>query len=268
MLFKYILFIALSTYVSSDVVDDVRKEEHNTYQSLLTKAGTAAIGYLFNTKFSDAERTDADNLYAISFPVGDVTRKLPENETSFEADYCRGHRDRGDKLLTYVRNRYAVHLISLIAIRLVIKGFNAQNDLYCNEHSARLNYVENAKVINSVQTKLHESRQRFIDSSIIAANATSTPKENVVPIICCAYWAYKNSSVATVPEPKTKQFIADQFHAYFGFAAHYLCIYHSEGSSQCANTVLAQLPPTYQRPQTNFVPIVEALARVTSLTIS
>jgi hypothetical protein len=178
-------------------------------------------------------------------------------------------------------------LVTIITTRLGIKGFNSQNDRYCNDQQLMQQYIGNATKINSNDNGLILARNTLRDSHTVAADESLTPKIKVLPIICwlvfrenrlrntivllikiyfSSFWKYRNDSLAAVTQPETKQFISDMISGYFGHGLAYLCLYHRDGSKQCSDLVIPPLPESHPRSQSLFIETMNAIARISSIT--
>jgi len=256
---------------TTDVIEEVRKEEQDLHKSIFTKIGDNLENFLRSqtnhSKVSAEDERDFDNTFADAFTLGDPVRKLADDETKLNDTICKVHKERGDKLLKYIRRKYMVHLITQISSRLVIRGFNIQNDHYCKDENSRKEYVRHANNLNAVQKQLQEVRTRLTDVFVHIGNASASPLSNLLPYFCCSWWEYKRDSAAAINQTDTKQFVENMIESYFGFGAKYLCVYHREGSPHCAKleSAIHALPASNPRPQGFLLPGVNCIARVTTI---
>jgi len=261
-----IVFFVSVTLANGDVYNEIRSEEEQHHNVTLSKYVKAALGGALHSLFpsvTESERAEAEKLFADVFPIGDPSRPLADNEEKIESLLCRNHRERGTKILAYVRKRWPTHLITHITVRLGIHSIGEKNDEYCRDAASRSVYTTNASVINQHTNELNVARNKYIDANLVIVYANSTI--NKLAIVCCSYFNFKTQLLNAIPNEQTKRFVTDYIHGYNGPAVKYLCVYHSEGSKACADLAIPAPPANVPRFTSSFTAAVESLSKLTSI---
>jgi len=266
MLIGVVSVFLIFAVVNGDVYNEIRTAEEKRHNETLSEYLKAAFGGALDSLFpsvTDTEKAETDKLFGDVFPIGDPSRPLPDDETKIEALLCRDHRERGKKILKYVRKRYPTHLITQVSVSICVHSVGEKNDEYCKDAASRSVYTSNATIINQHISALNEARNKYINNSLVIVHGNHT--EYKIAMLCCAYFNLKTQVANAMPTEHTKKFVKDYMDGYNGPTIKYLCVYHSEGSKACAELVMPAPPTNVTRFTSIFSAAVESVSKLTSI---
>jgi hypothetical protein len=260
-----IILLSFTKLSLGDEYDAIRAEEESRHKDVLAKYLKAIVGGALHNLFpkvTPQEQAEAERWFADCNQLLDPP--LPHTEEQLEEKICKPHRERGQKILGYIRKRFPTHLITQVTVRFSIESIGKQNDAFCKDKESRSNYVKNAAVINQHLNDINVARNKLIDNSLVIVYANDTKK---LPTLCCTYWAYKAHVLNSITEPEAKQFFADGLAKYHGNAVKYICLHHSEGSQACTNLVIPAPPTNVPRFTSGALALIESVSHITQIAI-